>query len=82
MEKREGGAMTGQWLFRNADRHTCELPALDPQTRTGDVWKCGKCGLMHVVLEHQHDGFYFAPMTPSQRVRLVELGVLPEEAAS
>lgn len=53
--------MTGHWIRRRADEHTCDKPEIrqDRTVHPGDIWQCDHCGQEWRVHEHQIDGLYF-----------------------
>lgn len=43
--------MTGQWIKRKKDEHTCDKPKYDEDSTvaSGDLWVCDICGSVWLV---------------------------------
>lgn len=49
--------MSGHWVRRQADEHTCDKPEVtrDRTVRPGDIWQCDGCGQEWRVHQHPLD---------------------------
>lgn len=55
--------MTGEWVRREVDKHTCARPGWDRDVRRGDIWRCGECG-QHWMVEVIEHGMQWDPIDP------------------